>query len=286
MYQASIENSRGETLQLTGNEANYQILNIEGLNPPQAQVNITNIAGMDGAKFNSAKLQTRNLVITIKINGNAEANRINLYNFFPTKEEVTFYYSNSTRDVFIKGYVNSCEVNPFTQGQQMQVSIICPNPYFKAIDEVVTDISSVTALFEFPFAINQGDPIPFSSFETNKETNIFNGADDKTGVVIQIDILDTCEDILIRNTQTGETFELNYQFQAGDRVTINTNSGEKSVKLLRNGVSTNIFSAIVSGSVFLQLYSGDNLLAYTVDDGDGDNYVYIIFSFYSVFRGV
>ena len=286
MYQVSIENSKGESIQLTGNEPNYQILNIEGLNPPQAQVNLTNIAGMDGAKFNSAKLQTRNLVITVKINGNAEANRIKLYNYFPTKEEVTFYYSNGTRDVFIKGYVNTCEVNPFTEGEQMQISILCPNPYFKAVDEVVADISSVTALFTFPFSINQGEPIPFSSYESSKITNIYNGADDKTGVVIQIDILNSVEDILIRNTQTGESLELSYEFEAGDRVTINTNSGEKSIKLLRDGVISNIFGALVSGSVFLQLVSGDNLLGYQVDGGESDQYVYIIFSFYSVYRGV
>ena len=286
MYQASIENSRGESLQLTGNEANYQILNIEGLNPPQAQINTTPIAGMDGAKFNSAKLQTRNVVITLKINGDAEANRIQLYQYFPTKEQVTFYYSNSSRDVFIKGYVNSCEVNPFSQSEQMQISIICPQPYFKDIDEIIADISNVTALFEFPFSIDEDEPIPFSSYEQNKVTNIFNEADVKTGVIIQIDILEAVNDILIRNTSTGDTFELNYAFQAGDRVTINTNSGEKSVQLLRNGVTSNIFSAIVAGSVFLQLESGDNPLGYQVDNGANDEYVYIVFSFYSMYRGV
>lgn len=286
MYQASIENSRGQSLQLTGDEANYQILNIEGLNPPQAQINTTNIAGMDGAKFNSAKLQTRNLVITIKINGNAEANRIQLYSYFPTKEQVTFYYSNSTRDVFIKGYVASCEVNPFSQAEQMQISIICTNPYFKAMDEVIADISNVTALFEFPFSINLGEPIPFSTYEANKVTNVFNDGADKTGVLIQIDVLGDVTDILIRNTETGDTFELNYEFQAGDRITINTNAGEKSVRLLRDGVSSNIFGAIVKGSVFLQLATGDNMLAYQVDDGEDDQNVYITFSYYSVYRGV
>ena len=286
MYQASIENSRGESFQLTGDEANYQILNIEGLNPPQAQVNMTNIAGMDGARFNSAKLQTRELVITVKINGDAEANRIQLYQYFPTKEQVTFYYSNSHRDVFIKGYVNSCEVNPFSQDEQMQISIICPNPYFKAIDEVLADISNVTALFTFPFTIEVNEPIPFSSYEEDKITHVLNPSDISTGMVIQIDVLSTVNEILIRNTLTGDSFELDYAFQAGDRVTINTNSGEKSVKLLRNGVSTNIFGAIASGSVFLQLVSGDNMFGYQVDDGANDQYVQIVFSFYSAYRGV
>ena len=286
MFQATIENSRGDTFQLTGKEAIYQILNIEGLNPPPAQVNTTNIAGMDGAKFNSAKLQTRNLVITVKINGNAEVNRINLYKYFPTKEQVTFYYSNGSRNVFIKGYVNTCEVNPFSQDEQMQISIICPQPYFKDIDEIIADISNVTALFVFPFSINVDEPIPFSSYELNKVTNVYNAADVKTGVIIQIDVLHSVNDILIRNTDTGDTFEINNEFQAGDRITVNTNSGEKGIQLLRNGVISNIFSSIVAGSTFLQLESGDNPLGYQVDGGDNDQYVYITFSFYSMYRGV
>lgn len=286
MYQASIENSKGDSLQLTGDEANYQILNIEGLNPPQAQVNFTNIAGMDGAKFNSAKLQTRELVITIKINGNAEANRLRLYQVFPTKEQVTFYYSNSTRDVFIKGYVNSCEVNPFSRSEQMQISIICPQPYFKDMNEIITDISDITALFEFPFSINLNEPIPFSAFKSGKISTVFNTSDVQTGVMIQIDISSSVNDIRIVNTVTGDFFELNYAFQAGDRVTINTNSGEKSVQLLRNGETLNIFSAIVTGSTFLQLEPGINSLGYRVDNGANDQYANIFFSFYSMYRGV
>lgn len=286
MYQASIENSRGQSLQLTGDEANYQILDIEGLNPPEAQVNLTDIAGMDGAKFNSAKLQTRNVVITLRLNGDAEANRIKLYQYFPTKEQVTFYYSNSHRDVFIKGYVNSCEVNPFSQDEQMQVSIICPNPYFKAIDEIIEDISNVTSLFTFPFTINQGEPIPFSNYEIGSVTNIFNSAESETGVIIQINVLSAVNDILIRNTQTGESIELSYEFEEGDLITINTNTGEKSIQLLRGGVTSNLFTALVSGSVFLQLYAGDNPLAYQVDGGLSDQYVYITFSYYSMYRGV
>lgn len=286
MYQVSIENARGQSIQLTGNEANYQILNIEGLNPPQAQVNTTNIAGMDGAKFNSSKLQTRNLVITIKINGDAETNRRNLYQYFPTKEQVTFYYSNGSMDVFIKGYVNSCEVNPFSKSEQMQISIICPNPYFKAIDEVVADISNVTKLFVFPFSIDVGDPIPISSYEANHITVINNLYGVKTGGIIQIDVLDSVTEILIKNVLTGDSFELNYSFQAGDRITINTNSGEKSVRLLRNGVTSSIFSAIVSGSTFLQLEAGENQFGFKVDNGANDDKVNITYSFYSAYRGV
>ena len=182
--------------------------------------------------------------------------------------------------------MNSCEVNPFSQDEQMQISIICPQPYFKAIDEVVADISNVTPLFTFPFSINVDEPILFSSYEENKITVINNLYGDKTGGIIQIDVLEDVDDILIRNTITGDSFELVYDFEAGDRITINTNSGEKSVKLTRDSVTTSIFSAIVSGSVFLQLEAGENLFGFKVDNGAHDDDVKITFSYYSAYRGV
>ena len=52
MYEARIT-AGGDTLTLTGNETDYQVIKIDGLNPPQAQINVTPIVGLDGAVFNS-----------------------------------------------------------------------------------------------------------------------------------------------------------------------------------------------------------------------------------------
>ena len=75
MFEARIENTKGSILTLTNNESKFQLISITGLNPPKAQINVSTIAGLDGAKFNSAKLETRNVVINLKINGDVEENR-------------------------------------------------------------------------------------------------------------------------------------------------------------------------------------------------------------------
>ena len=61
MFTARIQNRSGEVYVLTGDEPVYQVVKILGLNPPQAQINLTTVVGLDGAKFNSSKLETRNL---------------------------------------------------------------------------------------------------------------------------------------------------------------------------------------------------------------------------------
>ena len=286
MYTATIENKKGEMLTLTGQEAIYQIISIQGLNPPQAQINMTNIVGLDGAKYNSAKLETRNIVMTIKINGNVERNRQNLYLFFQTKEWCKFYYTNENRNVYIEAYVESFECDFFSNSEMAQVSLICPYPYFKDLEEITDDISNVTAAFSFPFSINIGSPIPFSIFDHARTANVFNASESETGVIIEIDFSASVDEIMIRNVGTGDTFTLDYEFLSGDRVTINTNKGQKSVSLLRNGATINLFSAMQRGSVFFQLAVGDNEFGYLADDGENNGNVFIYFSHYNTYRGV
>lgn len=285
MYSAKIENKNGEVLLLTGDEPRYQVIDITGLNPARAQINAVSTAGLDGARFNSSKLNTKNIVISIKINGNTEANRINLYNYFRTKEWCRFYYSNDTRDVFIDGYVENVECAIFSKEEIMQISIICPSPYFKALSEIISDISNTLKLFTFPFSINENEPIPFSEYTENRITRIYNDGESETGVVITVTFGDEVNAIIIRNTTTGENFELDYAFVVGDIVTIDTNKGQKDVYLMRNGVKINMFPALKNGSVFFQLAAGINTFGYLADGAENKD-IRIVFTYRNQYRGV
>lgn len=286
MFVAKIENTKNQILTLTQDESRFQVYSIQGLNPPKAALNFSKVAGLDGSRFNSAKLEERNIVIYIKLNGNIEANRIYLYTFFNTKEWCKFYYKNGSRDVYIEGYVETAECDLFSNNEMMQISIICPNPYFKAMQEIVNDISKALAKFVFPFSINQNEPMAFSTIDTSKVTNVYNDSESETGVIIEIDILGNVNSIMIRSVSTGETFKLSYSFEENDKVIIDTNVGEKSITLIRNGIKYNIFAAINKGSNFFQLSIGDNWFSYLVDDGDNDNLIHIAFKHYTLYRGV
>lgn len=287
MFTAKLENSRGNLITLTGQESEYQVISIKGLNPPSAHLNTTSVSGMDGAMYNSSRLNTRNIVILVKINGDIEENRQNLYTFCPTKEKVRFYFSNNNQDVYVDGYVDSVECDLFTNDERMQISIICPQPYFLDMSDTKVDGSSISAFFTFPFSIDLGSPIPFSEIVLNNETNLYNDSVNEIGMVIGIDIETSVNTILIRNTGTGATFTLSYSFVSGDHVQIITMKGQKSIILTRNGISTNIFSAMQIGSVFFQLATGDNFFSYLVDGNASNNVnINIMFTYYKMYRGV
>lgn len=286
MFTLKIENTRGSIIRLTQNEGRFQVLKVEGLNPPNAQINRSTAVGMDGSNFNSSKLLERNIVITLKLNGEIEKNRIELYRYFKTKEWCKIYYTNNSRDVYIEGYIETNEVSPFNDKETMQISIICPDPYFKSLNEIIEDISKTLALFEFPFSIEKNEPIPFSEIDKTKITNVINESESEAGMIIEIDFLNHVEAIQLKNTTNGNTMTLNYPFLSNDKVLINTNKGHKSIKLLRDGLEYNIFNAMLKGSTFFQLDVGDNFFSYLADNGESDSQVSIRFKHYTIYEGV
>lgn len=286
MYTARVENSRGELLTLTGDEPVYQLINIEGLNPPQAQINTTTIVGMDGTMYNSAKLDTRNIVLTVVINGEAEKNRLRLYSYFKTKEHCTFYFSNDSLDVSTEGYVESVECNMFSDHLIAQISIICLFPYFQGLSQIVEDTSSAEALFTFPFSIEIDEPIPISNYIEGEGAVVLNSGESDTGCEILITVDDAFDDLRIINTNTGEFFEVAYSFQAGDTIIINTSKGKKSINLVRDGAISNIFPHMIQGSTFFQLAPGLNTFAVLIDGAEDDGTVEIVFRYYNLYRGV
>lgn len=276
MFTLSVENEGGKRLTLTQDESNYQIVEIDGLNPANGIINTSTVAGMDGGKFSSSKLDMRNLVITVRINGDVERNRLRLYQFFRTKHWCKIYYKNGSRDVYIEGYVETNECGLFTDSEQMQVSIVCPDPYFKSMTEIYTDISEVLGMFVFPFAFGADGVIPdtitdeaieFSSYVKNRITNIYNAGGDDTGLIIVITCTGTVKNPTIYDVNTREGFSLKIDLVANDVITINTNRGQKGVTLQRSGVISSQINAVQRDSVWLNLASGENQFIYEADTG-------------------
>lgn len=287
MFTARLRNSRNSEIVLTGRETEYQIISIKGLNPPSAHLNTSNVARMDGALYNSGRLNTRNIVVTARINGDVERNRQILYDYCPTKEKVRFFFKNENRDVYIDGYVDSVECDLFTNSEKIQISIICPQPYFVDVTNTQVEGSSLTKLFTFPFSIDLGSPIPFSEYVFDEDVNLFNDSSGEIGMTIEAYMRSDVASLLIRNTGTGESFGLVYAFESGDRVTIDTIKGQKSITLLRDGVYYNLFSALQVGSKFFQLASGDNFFNYIVDGNVSNNPdVDLTFTYNKMYRGV
>lgn len=286
MFTLKVENTRGAVLELTNNEENYQVTEVSGLNPPNANINTSSYANGDGSSFNSSRIPDREIVITVYINGDIQKNRLALYKHFRNKEWCKIYYKDDLRDVFIEGYVQAHEVSSFTQKQVAQISILCPNPYFKDVETIVQSISKIINNFTFPFSINEDEPVEFSTIEFEKITNVINDSESETGLIINVLFMGTVNKLEIRNVDNGKNFIIDYEFRKNDKLVINCNRGSKSAILTRDAVEYNLIPYVRSGSTFFQLGIGDNNFSFLADDGVDDMLVDIHFKYYKVYLGV
>lgn len=261
MLHVILENQYTQQLDLL-NSPDYDLLQVTGITPPVATINTNTIATKDGSAFNSSRLGDRNIILVINPKGSIEQSRLNLYKFIQPKKYIKLYLKNGHRDVWIDGYVESFDGDLYAQIQQFQVSIICPDPYFKSRDASITNFSVIEPLFTFPFSITSEGTV-ISQINNYTERNIVNDSDSESGVVIDLYARDLVLEPSIYNLTTGESFTINHEFQPGDLIRINSRQGEKSLKLIHQAVEINVLNQMNRGSKWLTLAVGDNIFTYT-----------------------
>jgi hypothetical protein len=165
----------------------------------------------------------------------------------------------------------------------MQISIICPRPFFEDLNALYAELSGIMKNFEFPFSIST--PIPFSEIVDLPLVTITNVGQVETGCIMSISFTDTVTGLRIVNSTTQEYFGINYTFQANDILTINTVSGQLGVSVVRNGVTTDLLNMVTDGSTWFKLPVGDNNFTFTLTSGSAQS-VDIVFAVANLYGGV
>lgn len=192
------------------------LISVTGLNPPTADIITSPIATKDGSVFTNARAQNRNIVLTFATTGaKPESMRVSIYRVFKIKEPIALEIETGTRTANIDGYVETITVDPFAKKQRIQVSIICPDPYFLGAEE------SHVVIYPQSNIVTLSDTTHGAIFEITATAAITGG-------------------FTIGNTLTGEEFTVDGDYQTGDKITLDTRQGLKALTLTRNGTTTNI----------------------------------------------
>ena len=264
-------------------KSGFIIKSIEGLGPVKANINFKELATNDGSIDNSARLSSRNIVMSLQFmeNSTIEETRLKSYKYFPIKRNIKFLIETDSRICETIGRVETNVPTIFSNAEGCQISILCPNPYFYSAGENGTNQTifyGTEPLFEFPFS-NESlteDLIEFGSIENQTEGTVYYDGDAEIGITIQIHAVGEAEGLVIYNTKTREIMRINDDklkslmgsgIQAGDEITITTSRGEKGIYMLRSGVTTNILNSLEKPIKWFQLSKGDNTFAYTASAG-------------------
>ena len=282
MYRLWVENQNKDKIELTGSPY-FEVSEIDGLLPEDANISTTNFANADGSKINSARVENREIQITIRPQYPIEENRQLLYKYFQMKKATTIYFKNANRDVYITGTVKKIDGSLFEQTQTLTIDLLCENPYWQDKNETKSDMASVEDLFEFPFAIAE-EGIEFSRINKELTQKINNLGDIETGMIIELSASGEVVNPTIYNVETREHFGLKTTMQLGDLIRINTNNLRKKVELIRNGETSNAINSITKGNKWLKLEPGENQFTYTCDSGE--EYLNVNFTFANMYEGV
>lgn len=289
IYSIVVTNYLGDRIKLELGKpdvSGFLIKSITGLGPAKANVNTTEVSTNDGSLFNSARLSQRNIVLDMvfinTVYGESiEDLRQKSYKYFPLKKSVELTIETDNRYVKTTGYVESNEPNIFSSQEGTQISIICPDPYFYSAGEDgnnVTNFYSIDPMFEFPFSNESLDEplLVFGEIQIKTEGVITYHGDSEIGVMIYIHAIGPATNINIYNTETREVMRINTEkissltgkgIVASDDIVINTAKGEKSITLIREGVSYNILNCLDKNTDWFTLAKGDNIFAFTADSG-------------------
>lgn len=281
----TVTNFLGESVKIDlfdGDPSHGMIIkSITGLGPPKANVNMTDLATMDGSVFNSARVEKRNIVIYMIFTfaPTIEDTRQRTYKYFPIKKPIKFQIETDNRTVETIGIVESNEPDIFSKEESNQISLICEDPYFYSSSGVnITTFFGNEPLFEFEFS-NESltEPlIEFGIIEDKKERVIYYTGDSEIGITIKIHATGDVGTITIFNLDKKKQMIIypekireitGYGIISDDDIIISTVRGNKSVKLLRDGVYTNILNALDVNSDWFTLTKGENIFAYKAESG-------------------
>lgn len=282
----TITNHLDESIKLdlfNPDESGFIIKNIDGLGPVKANINFKELATNDGSIDNSARLSSRNIVMSLQFieSPTIEETRLKSYKYFPIKRNIKILIETDNRICETIGRVETNVPTIFSNAEGCQISILCPNPYFYSAGENganQTIFYGTDPLFEFPFS-NESlteDLIEFGSIENRTEGTIYYDGDAEIGITIQIHAVGEAEGLVIYNVRTREIMRIDDNklksligsgIQAGDEITITTSRGEKGIYILRSGVKTNILNSLEKPIKWFQLLKGDNTFAYTASAG-------------------
>ena len=259
------------------------ITGITGIDAVEGEIFDQEMASSDGSNFTSSRAKKRNIVISASLLPvpTVEQVRHLLYKMFPVKHATTLRFDTESRSCEISGYVESNAHVIFKERVTIQVSIICPYPYFHSVGEngnKVTYFYGIEPMFEFPFSNEslEENLIEFGEIVNKKENVIVYEGDEDTGVIIRINALGSAGSVTIYNVLTRESMRLDNDklqemtgkgISQGDEISISTVKNDKYIQLLRDGIYTNILNCLDRDSDWIGLSNGDNVFAYEADSG-------------------
>lgn len=284
----SIANQMTITLECNGSSLvagkgkEFSINEITGIESSDIEISMSDNALVDGSTVEGKRIKSRpiHIVMTLMDDKNNPVNRQKIIRFFNPKYTGKMIIDNmgTERNIQyeLEGWTFKKQTN-LNARLQVLVDLICPNPYFKNMDNFGKNMANVTPLFAFPWRSTirkeYDTPDPYKGFTLGgwttgyrtlkKAVELSNDGDVPTGVQIQfIASRGPVANPKIELVGSGKYVRVVVNMEKGDVLLIDTDKRNQIIEL--NGV--NCYQKIDRRSKNFQLEIGDNYLEYDADE--------------------
>lgn len=264
---------------------------ITGLGPVKTELSLERYALIDGAFLKGARVGTRNVVLTlIPVGDDVQTERRKIYNFFPVGETITFGVVTSQVAVKSSMIVESVEPNIFSERQEIGVSLIAIDPYWRSNSPSITGLvgfNDVTPLFQFPFSSSDNPKeLIFGDLSNASGKDINYLGDAETGVVITFSFNGNVSNLTVINQTYDEAMIINKvkDFYRGEQLVLDTRPAKKSVKHIAGGKESFITGVLDIKSQWIKLHPGINTIGLQFVGNPNDMDISIEYE--TLYRGV
>ncbi len=232
-------NSSGESLTLRQRKP-YFLQRLDGTGSVRNTINTFKAPNQDGAFFISGSLDMRNITLEgTVVCGTAEQTheaRKRLLRVFTPKLNGTLVYRDAQIPCVVEeaGFVAAESVRT----PSFFISLLCPSPFFEALDELRVELASWISLFSFTLEIPPSG-ISFGLRQPSQIITVDNPGDVPCGCTISFEALGTLENPDLMNVDTGEVFRMLKTMTAGEELRVYTHFAGKRVVRIMNNAETN-----------------------------------------------
>lgn len=250
----------------------FLLVAAEGIYEVANNVTISENTMTDGGAYQGSIAKIRNIVLTLKDITNHVYNRNLLDALFKSGTPGTLVFKEDENEREINYYVESINSTGESGARTYTVSLLCPDPFFYALSDVVVYLAAWMGNFEFAHEfIEAGEEFGYRS--NQRSLNIVNEqAEDGTGLNITISAAGVVQNPSVIRVESNEAITIGttstpFDMEAGDTLLITTADNDKHVYLTRNGITTEVNQYITEDSVFIQLMRGNNNIGYSAAVG-------------------
>lgn len=245
----------------------YVMSTVSGLGGVEASILSSAVVGMNGNYYQGNRVDSRLVQCTVYVRGadrrDMYQKRCRLIGMLTPKDKLgTLYYTNDYISVKTSAIPQMTpDFNERIKNyNKADITFWCPSPDWEALQSKRETIAYIEGIgFELPFQF----PASFSMLKDEIYIDYLG----TQSAPVQITIVGPAQNPTITNETTGKSIGLiGKSLGSDERLIINTERGNKSVKLNKDGVVQDAFQYINPISEFWQLECGVNHIVYKSDD--------------------